>query len=508
MVINIYIYILLIVLILVCYYIYLKTIDGVENFQELKVPNYKLKPNGFPSNNAFQLHSRSNNNVIHLSTNNNNFFLKPIDTSFSKYNYLFAFYDKYLYSITDGVFIDVLQPMDASIPDKFVLTNNIPTNSNVIWRFVDGNLTFTFKNQSVDELSQKYLPKTWTQPKVYYIHFDVSNQNMYVDNNKINNELFLNVLKKNVNDDNLLLEKIVFNKINQKFSWNISKIPVEKRRQLAIEYDIVFPNKFKNQIAINKTSGENAMFEFFSSVNCIFYIQIYYLKDKPLTIQKTSSSSQTTQLQQQQQQQITSDTKSSQSFNIEYHKQYPQLVRQISKNVASKFGIYDPKTKLYYRCNDVIQKIKKPSFSIQYAQVPVPKYIQPSVSINRQQRLPNFNETSDIKKELKQIRSKIEKPREKNNYEKLSKTFDKKIMSIEQKILQKMNKLKEIKQQPIIIKLDDKREQKQKEIDKKIESKNVSKKTIETKKPIQSKKPTTQQTNTKSKSNNSLNYIF
>jgi len=507
---NTYIYILLIVLILVCYYIYLKSIDEVENFQELKVPNYKLKPNGFPSNNAFQLHSRSNNNVIHLSTNNLNFFLKPIDTSFSKYNYLFAFYDKYLYSITDGVFIDVLQPMDASIPDKFVLTNNIPTNSNVIWRFVDGNLTFTFKNQNVDELSQKYLPKTWTQPKVYYIHFDVSNQNMYIDNNKINNEFFLNVLKKNVTDNNLLLEKIVYNKTNQKFTWNISKIPVEKRRQLAIEYDIVFPNKFKNQIAINKTSGENAMFEFFSSVNCIFYIQIYYLKDKPLTIQKTNSSSQTTQLQQQQLQTI-NNKKSSQSFNIEYHKQYPQLVRQISKNVASKFGIYDSKTKLYYRCNDVIQKIKKPSFSIQYAQVPVPKYIQQQTyrMIERQQSVPN------IKQELKEIRSEIKKPRDKNQYEKLSKTFDKKIMSIEKKILQKMNKLKEIKQQPNIIKLDDKREYKQKEIDKKLENKKSdiqSKKEVKpivTKKPIQSKKPVTQQTTTsKSKSKNSLNYIF
>jgi len=445
--------ILCIVILLYIYYRYLKT-EHFENIKS-KIPNYNLLSNGFPSNNAFQLHSRNNNNVIHLSTNNNNFYLKPIEKSFDNYNYVFAFYDKYLYSITDGLFIDIIQPKDASIPETFVLSNNIPKNSNVIWKFVDGNLMFKFKKQNIDELSKKYLPKTWTQPKTYYIHFDPNNQNMFVDNNKNNNEFFLNVFKKKLSDENnLLLEKIIYNDINQKYTWNISKVPVDKRKNLSIQYDILFPQKFSDKINIHKITDNNPKFEFFSSVNCIFYLQIYYLKDKPLTINKKSSSSQTKTK--------TNDINNydSKSFNIEYHKQYPELV----KSIASDFGVYDPKKKLYYKCNDIIKKIKKPSFSIQYSQVPIPKYIPPSQQ--QQQQIintpPQYPYNNNIQNDIKFIRNKLNNNDKINNN--LTKHIDKKILSIEQKIMKKINsksqqqqQQQQIKEKPIIIKLENKR---------------------------------------------------
>jgi hypothetical protein len=409
---NFYVLITIFILIIIIYWYNHKYIT-FENYEN-KIPDYNLLINGFPRDNAFQLHSRSNNYPIHLSTNNSNFYLQFAEPN--NISYIFAFYDKYLYSITDGLFIDVVEPLDGSTPNKFVLTNNMPTQSKLVWRFVNGNLVFYFKNQKIDPLSKKYLPDTWTTPKLYYIHFDLTNNQMYVDNNKNDNELYLNVLKKNLDNNdksNLLVEKIIYNKINQKYKWSVNNIDPKKQKKLNIDYEIYFPNKYKNQIVIQKTNKD---FELFSTTNLIFSIQIFYKNDSLSTKKNANKSKSSITKPLIDRSKYKSMDKSMNEekydYNIENHKQYPQLVRNISKHVANEFGIYNPSSKLYYRCKDVIKNIQKPDYEISYKQVSEddPDYIddeQPTIQYPIQLGKYNYPREDGIEMDNKYIKNQI-----------------------------------------------------------------------------------------------------
>jgi hypothetical protein len=99
-------------------------------------------------------------------------------------------------------------------------------------------------------------------------------------------------------------------------------------------------------------------------------------------------------------------------YNIENHKQYPQLVRNISKHVANEFGIYNPSSKLYYRCKDVIKNIQKPDYEISYKQVSEddPDYIddeQPTIQYPIQLGKYNYPREDGIEMDNKYIKNQI-----------------------------------------------------------------------------------------------------
>lgn len=46
--------------------------------------------------------------------------------------------------------------------------------------------------------------------------------------------------------------------------------------------------------------------------------------------------------------------KQNRNYNIEYHIQYPRLVKNVSTKVASEFGVYDRDSNQIYRCKDIL----------------------------------------------------------------------------------------------------------------------------------------------------------
>jgi len=456
---KLYILIILLIILILFLQFYNYTIKNIhlENFKD-NIPNYDLLTNGFPKNNAFQIQSREKDATIFISNNNNNFYFKNTNTPRSS---VFVFIDKYLYSLTDGYYVNIVENKDGGMPDKFNFTNNQPKDSNVVWSFRNGNLSFYFQKQKVDKLSKKYLPKSWTNPKIYYIHFnyaesDTQNQ-MFIDNNRKNNEFYLNVIKKNLSNELYLNSQIVDNKINQKYIWNIEKVPQrirDKYKSYQIEYDILFPKKFSNDIIINKN---NQRFELFSKTNIIFYIQIYYIQPKTKPSETDTKKISTSKINKNKPK-INNNQSSNDiitNFNIENHKQYPNLVRKISTDVAKRFGIYDPESKLYYRCKDVINEMKENEFQVEYEEYPG-EFINTSIM-------------HTIDNEKGYDPEKLQKEFLQSQLKQLSNRLDKRIRNIETKIVDK-------KEKPIIIHLKNNKNQNSKKSHNKVDKK-IPKKT-------------------------------
>lgn len=68
-------------------------------------------------------------------------------------------------------------------------------------------------------------------------------------------------------------------------------------------------------------------------------------KDKSKSSQKTASEKKSSSIKCEQ---------PTRNYNIEYHIQYPKLVRNISSRVASEFGAHDKSSDKIYRCKDVL----------------------------------------------------------------------------------------------------------------------------------------------------------